>query len=94
MALAARRVNCPESQLGFFNVFVLPLLNAFVKVFPECSPLLDQVGAHAGEFCFIFICPLYSRALAHTMLPPCISAVSGPTPTCELRPRLPPIMSM
>jgi len=35
-------VNCPESQLGFFNVFVLPLLNAFVKVFPECSPLLDQ----------------------------------------------------
>jgi hypothetical protein len=38
-----RRVCVPASQIGFLDIFVLPLVSAFVKVFPECQPLLDQV---------------------------------------------------
>jgi hypothetical protein len=32
-----------NNSVGFFNVIALPLLNAWVDVFPECHELLDQV---------------------------------------------------
>mmetsp|Transcript_8192 Transcript_8192/g.11047 ORF Transcript_8192/g.11047 Transcript_8192/m.11047 type:complete len:173 (-) Transcript_8192:162-680(-) len=35
-----------ENQIGFFDVICKPLLSAWVKVFPECSSLLDQINAN------------------------------------------------
>eukprot|EP00873_Tetraselmis_striata_P034134 jgi/Tetstr1/454398/TSEL_004029.t2 len=39
-------VTSAKSQVGFFDVIVLPLLTDFVSMFPECKPLLDQASAN------------------------------------------------
>jgi hypothetical protein len=38
-----RRLVSSFPQAGFFKFIVLPLMSAWVKVFPECQPLLTQV---------------------------------------------------
>jgi hypothetical protein len=40
--MSCHSAGVPTTQIGFFDVFVLPLMTSFVKVFPECQPILDQ----------------------------------------------------
>eukprot|EP00873_Tetraselmis_striata_P019901 jgi/Tetstr1/440165/TSEL_028521.t1 len=39
-----------KSQVGFFDVIVLPLYRAFVDVFPECQPLLQQAELNRAHW--------------------------------------------
>lgn len=36
----------PETQVGFFEVIVIPLFTSFVEAFPDCSPLMEQATAN------------------------------------------------
>jgi hypothetical protein len=38
-------LQTPSEQVTFFKLLVLPLFSAWVKVFPECQSLLNQVWA-------------------------------------------------
>jgi hypothetical protein len=33
-------------QVGFFDVIVIPMMEAWVAAFPEHVPMLEQVGAY------------------------------------------------
>eukprot|EP00873_Tetraselmis_striata_P005111 jgi/Tetstr1/425375/TSEL_015822.t1 len=35
--------NAPSNQAGFMKVMIMPLFSAWTEVFPECSPLMDQL---------------------------------------------------
>ncbi|KAK9833010.1 hypothetical protein WJX74_004376 [Apatococcus lobatus] len=37
-----------KSQVGFFEIVVLPLVKAFVELIPTARPLLDSVNANYG----------------------------------------------
>ena len=37
------RASAPSSSVGFFRVIALPLISAWVEVFPECRYILKQV---------------------------------------------------
>ncbi|KAK9817088.1 hypothetical protein WJX72_009400 [[Myrmecia] bisecta] len=39
-----------KSQVGFFEVIALPMFSTFVKVFPDCKPLLDLALANYEDW--------------------------------------------
>ncbi|KAK9816903.1 hypothetical protein WJX72_006945 [[Myrmecia] bisecta] len=39
-----------KSQVGFFEVIALPMFSSFVKVFPDCQPLLDLALANYEDW--------------------------------------------
>ena len=43
LPLQCCRAGTPHSSVGFFTVIALPLISAWVEVFPECEPILKQV---------------------------------------------------
>eukprot|EP00192_Tetraselmis_astigmatica_P002251 CAMPEP_0117695216 /NCGR_PEP_ID=MMETSP0804-20121206/28015_1 /TAXON_ID=1074897 /ORGANISM="Tetraselmis astigmatica, Strain CCMP880" /LENGTH=1002 /DNA_ID=CAMNT_0005509261 /DNA_START=216 /DNA_END=3225 /DNA_ORIENTATION=- len=38
----SKGVLCPASQVGFFEVIVIPLVEMWVQMFPGCLPLIEQ----------------------------------------------------